>query len=342
MKPFVVRAPGKLILLGEYAVLCGGDALVVAVDRHARCEVEPASNCHVSGRGMGDCALEWFDGACRGRGDDARLAFSRAVLEDHGDPPPGRYVLDSTELAETTAEARSLKLGLGGSAAATVALVAALYRGTAGPAEIFRAAHRAHRRVQGDGSGADIAAAAFGGTLHYTWHDAGLAPADGVVAAADGAARIVPLLRARDMVHVVWTGRAASTVELVRAVRAAWACADRRALAAREAIVHAAQVGIKAWSNGDSLALIDAARETTAALETLGEAAGVEIVLAAHRELDAEARRRGGAVKPTGAGGGDLAWIIGPDADATAAIAAHLEASGARVLSLGVARRGVS
>ena len=37
---FTVRAPGKLILCGEYAVIHGAPALVAAVTRHASCSVE--------------------------------------------------------------------------------------------------------------------------------------------------------------------------------------------------------------------------------------------------------------------------------------------------------------
>ena len=40
----VVSAPGKLVILGEYAVLANAPALVMAVDRRCRAEIRPSGN----------------------------------------------------------------------------------------------------------------------------------------------------------------------------------------------------------------------------------------------------------------------------------------------------------
>src|SRR5512138_339944 len=49
---FVARAPGKLVALGEYAVLDGAPALVLALDRFAevRIEASPDGACHLATR----------------------------------------------------------------------------------------------------------------------------------------------------------------------------------------------------------------------------------------------------------------------------------------------------
>ena len=43
------EAPGKLVILGEYAVLTGAPALVLAVDRYCRAEIAPSEDefCHL-------------------------------------------------------------------------------------------------------------------------------------------------------------------------------------------------------------------------------------------------------------------------------------------------------
>ena len=45
-----VKVPGKLILLGEYAVLDGADALVASIDRYVIAEISPSNNglCQIS------------------------------------------------------------------------------------------------------------------------------------------------------------------------------------------------------------------------------------------------------------------------------------------------------
>ena len=48
-----VFAPGKLFVIGEYAVLSGGRALVAAVDSGIRCELEPAKRASVSAPDLG-------------------------------------------------------------------------------------------------------------------------------------------------------------------------------------------------------------------------------------------------------------------------------------------------
>ena len=66
-------APGKLILIGEYAVLFGAPAAVMAVNRRASVRIEPSQDdrCRVESPGMG-WEAELFglgsDGAWHSRG----------------------------------------------------------------------------------------------------------------------------------------------------------------------------------------------------------------------------------------------------------------------------------
>ena len=130
-----VTAPGKLVLMGEYAVLDGAPALVLAVHRGVGCRVKPG------GRSL----------RLTTPGDDL---FVRAALTAVN-APGGQYHFYDLEPLDLPG-----KPGFGGSAAATVAAV--LAGGGRGP-EAFAV----HREVQGGGSGVDVAASLHGGLIRY-------------------------------------------------------------------------------------------------------------------------------------------------------------------------------
>jgi len=145
----VFRAPGKLVLVGEYAVLDGAPAVVAAVDRGVACAVSPAPERRIETPG------------------DAR--FARATLEAL-DAPPARYRFSDWNPSPT-----ATKAGLGGSAATVVcaALAARALRGERPDASaLFRAAAAIHRAVQDAGSGVDVAASAWGGVVWFQEGDA--------------------------------------------------------------------------------------------------------------------------------------------------------------------------
>ena len=143
-------APGKIVLLGEYAVLDGAPAIVAAVNRGVRCTVSPHPSRldidAVNHRFVGPALAAWSD-------------------------KPGHYRFEPHNPTETAS-----KVGLGSSAAATVAAALAgsswnnhpLYGDT-----LFKTAFGIHREVQGSGSGIDVAASVYGGMLQQSFahHD---------------------------------------------------------------------------------------------------------------------------------------------------------------------------
>lgn len=141
----VFHAPGKAVVLGEYAVVDGLPAIVAAVEHGVACEVCPAAARTIAVPG----------------GDDR---FVAAALDAAGALPAAWRFYDHPATGTAT------KAGLGGSAAATaVATFAALtLRGAeATPAATFALADRVHRAVQGSGSGVDVAASCWGGVLRF-------------------------------------------------------------------------------------------------------------------------------------------------------------------------------
>jgi phosphomevalonate kinase len=249
-------------------------------------------------------------------------------------PVPGAYTLNSDALYEVDGNGQRLKLGLGSSAASTVSLAGAmrLQRGEnidqSGLDEIYRAVQETHRQIQGLGSGADVAASTFGGVLAYRWSDADLArqisdlddivstsllgrPGNRTIQTQSGSASLRHLTPTFPIIGV-WTGAPASTTQLVGATNV---FAANKPQMYRDIVCELAKVaenGIDAWASDDRDSLAESMIAGCAALEKLGREAGVELVTEAHRALAEVADAMNAVSKPTGAGGGDLAWVLGP------------------------------
>jgi ERG8-type phosphomevalonate kinase len=177
----VARAPGKLYIAGEYAVVePGRPAVLVAVDRYVTVTVTPTEGTgHIISDQTAPRALAWHR-----VGDD---------LVVDPEQSPSRFVLAAIQTVEEVA--RSLgaplgvydlridseldddsgrKFGLGSSAAVTVATVRALcafHRLDLTRMEQFKLALLATLAVERSGSGGDVAASQFGGWIRYTAFD---------------------------------------------------------------------------------------------------------------------------------------------------------------------------
>lgn len=322
------RVPGKILLTGEYAVLDGAPAIVAAVDRFVECRVMPAQTFEV--RGMGLC---WREGGPQVVG----LGFAREALAVARRYLLGRGIELAAHAFELTDDLRApdgQKLGLGGSACVTVAVVeAALAIAAAEGGEarltarsrarerdrIFKLAALAHARAQGKiGSGVDVAAASFGGLILTRRFEQ--APFH---AAFDTSpelfARFVDSTPAHPVEHLptpgdlllLFSGKSASTPELVTCVRQAAGRhpeAWRAFLAASEAATEGLATALRAR---DMAATLRQLRAAWTALDAFEPLAGVEITAPNHRKLMALAEKAGCAAKPSGAGGGDSAFAMG-------------------------------
>ncbi|MEM6928389.1 MAG: hypothetical protein AAF602_15755 [Myxococcota bacterium] len=278
----VVDAPGKIVVLGEYAVVDGAPAIVRAVDRGVRCTVTPAD------------VLAWSTPT-----DDDR--FVARALEAVG-APAAHYAFSDWRPVEATD-----KVGLGGSAAATVAAVVAAWRVAGrvfGPDDVLSTAHAVHNAVQGSGSGIDVAASAHGGWIRFEQ-------------------RAVAAIDARPPVTVVYSGRPAATGPRVRKYLALDAVERAAFVAQSRRIVE-----------GFEEAPVEAIRAGGALLRSMAERAGIAYWTESIDRLVQLAAAHGGAGKPSGAGGGDIVVAVFADAAARSAYEAAARASGFLVIDV--------
>ena len=157
---YKVSAPGSLMLLGEYAVLHREPALVCAVDKRITVTLTPRVDKRIEIHSVlhGHYATD----------------LSQLTIEK-----PFHFVLGALQRYQAKLKqgcdieivsAFSDKVGLGSSAAVTVAMLVALTTWLELEAtllDIVRLGRQVVRHVQGVGSGADVAASVYGGIVGY-------------------------------------------------------------------------------------------------------------------------------------------------------------------------------
>jgi phosphomevalonate kinase len=319
-------APGKLVALGEYAVLDGAPAIVLAVDRRVTVALGQSADgaCVLETRAPEPVTARFPPGGKSGAGlVDLVTAQVAPPLAWHG-------VVDSSALF-----AGAAKLGLGSSAAVLCAFAGAFaafarQHGRTCPPPTLPALVELHRAFQGGrGSGLDVAASFTGGAIRFQSSPGG-APQVGSVLLPNsvGFAGVFP-------------GQSASTPALVAHYRAWRAAEPRRAEGVLARLTTLAEAGCAAASGNDAAGWLAAFAAYGQGLADLGDEIGVPIVTAEHRQIGQEAERFGVAYKVSGAGGGDLGLACAADAAALAAFTHSIEDRGFRVINVTLAERGL-
>jgi phosphomevalonate kinase len=140
----------------------------------------------------------------------------------------------------------------------------------------------------------------------------------------------------------VWTGRSATTVELIDKVRNLEAVAP---IAYRERIDALVELAISlatAYGRADGPAIVELTGRYREAMAALGEAAGVPIVSADHASIAELAADSGGAAKPSGAGGGDVAVALFADPGSASRFRSDCGRRGLQVLELAHDAQGLA
>lgn len=346
-----VSAPGKLVLFGEYAVLFGAPAAVAAVDRRAvvtlrpfvgngweisapgfvsrpaRLEVEPDNSVRWRDETLGHGAFSLVDNLLRGIADSGSI--------DLVNLPPLTGTLDTRAFFQGAGAGES-KLGLGSSAALTVAFTSALDL-WAGGEPIATARERIqglvdlHRVVQGGaGSGIDVVASLLGGVLRYRLSGDG-----SVVEAA-------PLALPEDLRMIfVWTGHAASTGYFLERLNERRRESPLEVNLVLDEISAISSDGVAALGGSDTGGFLDAVDAFWGVLDRLGTVIGMPILSEEHLSLRRVAFGCGVRYKPSGAGGGDFGIGFATSPDAVAEFESRAATAGFKTVNLRIDPTGL-
>lgn len=252
----MTSAPGKLLLLGDHAVVYGRPCIVTAVSQ--RLYVSEKETDYLGDRRFIDAAVKAW-----GIGNETLCAKSDF----------------------------SATVGLGSSSAVTVAALKAL-RPAASNRELFDAAYKIVLDIQGRGSGFDVAAAIWGGTLYFVT-----------------GGKVIQPLNVKDMPLVVgYTGIKADTATLMANVAEKMKVQPERVERIYDAIAKLVEEAKMKMLNGDWEQvgkLMDFNQEYLRDLGVSSEK--LEALISA-----AKAAGAWGA-KLSGAGGGDCMIALHPD-----------------------------
>jgi len=333
----VATAPGKLVRFGDYAVLRGAPAAATAVDVRARAKVEvtdatdsvfidlAAGEAHgfVVEPGVG---VRWLGDSPERRGAivEAVLNTCHELVHLKGSLP-GLRISMNTDAFFTSVDGKAVKLGLGSSAALSVALTGALLSALnieVGQDSLLNVCYAVHRAFQsGQGSGIDVAAALLGGTVGVHRIGEQSDPVAGSLVWPEGL-----LMRA------VWSGTSASTPELLsRFDNYGDTHADEFARHLRR-LTRVAQQADAAWRAGDVVELLSSLAGYDDALCALDYDAGIGVNTDVHDRLRGLTESHGAVYKTSGAGGGDFGTVFTDSEQVMTAVIGELAGAGFMLL----------
>lgn len=338
--PVTATAPGKLLLLGEYAVLEGCPALSIAVNRRAAVTVRQtdATQNTLETSLLPDTTLEfsirddeilWSD---KKAADQLKLNELLAPWNDVlGDinAPALHIALDTARFYEGVSST-VLKLGLGSSASLRVAC-AGVFGKLSGKIPAVPALITAHQEGQGGaGSGVDIATALHGGLIRF----------QRVGESADPDVQKLTLPTSF-YYAAVWSGESASTSSMLKKFNR-WSGRNsdqwQMCLLTARVICDAA---CRAISESDSTALVRTIRGYGEWMKALEKASGLRIYTPAHGFLDTMANQCGCSYKPSGAGGGDIGIVVSDCSDKFNSFQQCIAAEGYKILDLETDQNGL-
>jgi phosphomevalonate kinase len=313
-------APGKLVLLGEYAVLEGAPALVVAVSRLATATITSSRQPRLWTQNLGIAALPY------------EHQNNRVTFADGEHPELKLFCEVLSELKATSFDiyldtsAFSIdgqKLGLGSSAAICVALLAAL-TGAQGR-ELFTRAAPVHARFQKQpGSGIDIAASVYGGLLQYQVNELDYLQAN-----------INALRWPKELFCLaVQTRFSASTSAMIGNIKD-YSLRDPQGYDQYiQKLTAVSAYGCTELASGNAAGFCEAVVHYYEGLLELGAASKATIVTDEHAAIAQLVSALGGVYKPSGAGGGDVGVAFCCDAKTNELLRQQLHKAGYPTLDL--------
>ena len=320
------KAPGKLFIAGEYAVVePGHGAIVAAVSRYLTVTIDEATDVGtLTSTQNPDVIVEWtregelFSAKTDhpyGLVEEAILVAEQYVREC-GILTNALYSLSIT--SELDDAKRGIKYGLGSSGAVVVATIQAVldfYETPRTPLLIYKLSVLTNLRLSQRGSFGDIAASSFGGMVYYTSPDRSdllvKLQSQTIKEICDNDWKDLLIERLPEIpdftLLVGWTGQVAITDSLIQATDKKRKVATDSAFY-KEFLVksHAIVQGLQsAWNKQDIPALQEGIRSNRALLNEFAQVMQLEIETPALQTLCNLAEQNGACAKTSGAGGGD-------------------------------------
>jgi len=333
---FQVKVPGKLLIAGEYAVLePKQQAIVAAINRYVTAYIEPNKKNQLNLPQLGIEQITWETNneGVKFSIEDSRLNFIRNSIlvveqflrEKSITPCPFNLTIKS----ELDDPLTGRKYGLGSSASVVTAAVSAMLimhgdeNYPPSLEQIYKLSAIAHLQTQKSGSGADIAAATFGGWLVYSafnrnWLANKLAQGMKLTELMDikwpdlSITSIKPPKRLN--LCVGWTGEPVSTAVMIKKIQILKEHSPeiyRRFL--KESSKAVSRI-ITSFRLGDCIGAIKGLSENRRSLKILGELAECSVETVMLTQLCSIAEKYGSG-KSSGAGGGDCGIAFIQDAD---------------------------
>ncbi|MBT8108725.1 MAG: hypothetical protein KJP17_10845 [Gammaproteobacteria bacterium] len=290
-------APGKVVLSGEYAVLNGAPAICMAVNRRAVVTIEETAAEHhvVVAPGHVDeprrflvrrGVFGWLDSS-----DEFELL--EHVWRASGLRRQGGLSLRLDTSAFLDPE-HGWKIGIGSSAALSVALASALCELAQADIDPVTVAHEGHLGFQGGlGSGVDIATSGNGGLVEYRMKD-----------------RVASQLSMPSGLEcrLFWSGSPASTGKKLERL------SSHGPQPSIDALVFSAKRMASAWESGSAGEVLARYREYIEILQEFSADHDLGVFDAGHDTLTELAAAAGFVYKPCGAGGGDIGILLADNA----------------------------
>lgn len=327
---FTAKAPGKLFLVGEYAVLDGCPAFIIAIDRFVEATFETA---------------ETFS-APEGELIASAVDTTREYLKEKGiTPRPGKLSIKNGLVDEN-----GNKLGLGSSGAICTAVCEVLLEANGihpSVSLLFRLSAIAECQVQPNGSFGDVAAAVCGGFFEYTpvnarWLGSQINSYSikGIVENHDWHLATADRYPWPDTLHILvgWTGESSSTPSAIKKYQAAKKKKEKETESFVENIKESIILPFeKALDRGDTARIKSLITESYSLVKTYGASLGLPLKNKKLTQLVKIAEKHGVAAKPTGSWGGDCGIALCEDEKTLEEIAEEWKQAGITPLHLGIA-----
>ena len=320
------KAPGKLFIAGEYAVVePGHGAIVAAVLRFLTVTIDEATSIGtLTSTQNPDIVVEWTRKGelFQEKSDHPYKLVEEAILvaeqyvRESGKATDAFYSLSI--ISELDDAKRGIKYGLGSSGAVVVATIQAVldfYETRRTPLLVYKLSVLTNLRLSQRGSFGDIAASSFGGMVYYTSPDRSdlleQLQSKTIKNICDAVWKDLTIERIPEIPNftllVGWTGQVAITDSLIQATEKKRKVETDSAfykefLAKSHAIVQSLQ---SAWNAQDIPALQEGIRSNRALLNKFAQVMQLEIETHALQTLCDIAEQNRACAKTSGAGGGD-------------------------------------